>query len=111
MPITGPGDGAGEEEHGLHGGGAVGALAEAGGDLRQRRGDHAGVELEGQHAEQQGGNEQGGAAAGECLVTSVSLSTAAGGEAVAVAGVFTSNSFVLLAGVLPLGCQLLYNHV
>jgi hypothetical protein len=44
---------------------AVGAQAEAGGDLRQRRGDHAGVELEGQHAEEQGGDEEGGAAAAE----------------------------------------------
>lgn len=61
----GPGDGAGQEEHGLDGGGTVRALPEARGDLRQRGGDHAGVQLEGQHAQQQGGDQQGGAAAGE----------------------------------------------
>ena len=45
------------------------------------------------------------------LFTSVSLSTAVGGEAVALAGVFTSNSIVLCRVVLRMGNQLLYNHV
>ena len=34
-----------------------------------------------------------------------------GGEAATEVGVFTSNSFVLQGRFLPLGCELLYNHV
>ncbi len=106
------GDGAGEEEHGLHGGGAVGAQAEGGGDLRQRRGDHAGVELEGQHAEQQGGNEQGGAAAGELWLVCACFVADGGWRRGGDRGWAVHIKLLCSAGgVLPLGCELLYNHV
>ena len=51
---------------GLHLGHRSGVGAEMRADLRQRRGDHAGVELERQHTQQERGDEDGGlgAAAG-----------------------------------------------